>query len=128
MFRFGIFLNRFNQLLVKRKPLNHIDGSTATHHINSVSVQVIHYGYDREFVSLGLQPVNKLFCGTVRQSHCRDNNRTGRQLCRLNFSGLDAIRNDRIITGPCQQACHNSPVGCGRIYNENLVHCSGYKI
>ena len=54
VFRFGIFLYRFNQLLVKCKPLKHIDSSTATHHINSVSVQVIHYGYDREFVSLGL--------------------------------------------------------------------------
>jgi len=39
-------------LLVKGKPLNNIDGSVATHHINSVSVQVIHYGYDREFVSV----------------------------------------------------------------------------
>lgn len=44
------------------------------------------------------------------------------------FYDLYTLRNDGIITGPCQQACHNSHVVFGRIYNENLVNCFGSKI
>ena len=59
MFRFGIFANRFHKLLVVCRALDYIHSAAITHYFgNFHTIQVFHYGYDREFVPFGFEPVD----------------------------------------------------------------------
>lgn len=58
-FRFGIFADGFDELLVYCRTLYHIHGTTIAHHREKIhGIHVIHYGNNGKLVSLAFLPVD----------------------------------------------------------------------